>query len=144
MSQKPTPKKWLGDTGATVHVTEDLNYLINPSPCNNEVLVGGSETQTATHVGSTTITMNNLKIHLKRVIYVPNFGKNIISINKILDNTGEMTSDKHKTVVKIKHKILTFERMKNSTLRYLTHIDENRDEIFSNDIKKQIDINTPS
>jgi len=32
--------------------------------------------------------------------------------------------------------------MKNSTLRYLTNIDENRDEIFSNDIKKQIDINT--
>ena len=53
-----------------------------------------------------------------------------------------MMADKHKTVVKIKNKILTFERMKNSTLRYLTNIDKNRDEIFSNHIKKQIYINT--
>ena len=48
--------------------------------------------------------MGSESINLQRVLYVPNFGKNILSINKILDKGGEMTGNKDEMTIVIKNK----------------------------------------
>ena len=74
----------------SVHVTEEKKVLENPTECNESVMVGGKEMKKATLEGSVRIALNNNTIKLKKVLYVPNFGRNILSINKILDNGGEI------------------------------------------------------
>jgi len=64
---------WYTDTGATYHITGELEKLTLPNKYN-----GGDQIHTAngaglniSHIGHTTVCTPNCDIHLKNVLYVP-------------------------------------------------------------------------
>ncbi|KAL1108514.1 hypothetical protein V6Z11_D03G115100 [Gossypium hirsutum] len=84
--------RWIIDTGATDHILSDLHFLESPvacalgSPCVR--LLNGSSVS-VTHVGTCTVLPN---LHLTRVLYVPNFRYNILSVSKLTTDLNCMVS----------------------------------------------------
>uniref|UniRef100_A0A0D3A0M8 Retrovirus-related Pol polyprotein from transposon TNT 1-94-like beta-barrel domain-containing protein n=1 Tax=Brassica oleracea var. oleracea TaxID=109376 RepID=A0A0D3A0M8_BRAOL len=81
---------WLLDSGATHHLTTDLNTLALHQPYN-----GGEEVMTAdgtgmpiTHTGSALLPTPHRSLTLNDVLYVPNVTKNLISVYKICNTNG--------------------------------------------------------
>ncbi|KAK1408451.1 hypothetical protein QVD17_40235 [Tagetes erecta] len=84
----PTPP-WLFDSGASHHITNDLNALSLHAPYdgNEELIIGDGSSLTITHIGSINLTFSNTSITLKNVLCVPSISRNIISISRLcIDN----------------------------------------------------------
>ena len=80
-------KSWLLDTGATLHVTNNENYIKDPVDVYKTITVGNGETVTATKQGWVEIDLGGGRMmRLLEVVFVPNFMKNIISVNKLCKN----------------------------------------------------------
>ncbi|KAJ9548563.1 hypothetical protein OSB04_021106 [Centaurea solstitialis] len=81
--------KWLFDSGASHHITNDLNTLSLHSPYDgtDELVIGDGSSLTITHVGSLVIKFFNTSFILNNVLCVPSISKNIISISRLcIDN----------------------------------------------------------
>ena len=89
------------------------------------------------------IKIGNEHIGLKHVLYIPNFGKKIISTNKVLENGGTMIADKYELDIKIHDKILKFKKKNHGVLRYLSEIKSEK-EINCVMRKNKVDINDDS
>ena len=79
--------QWIIDTGASHHMTGNLNMLENVRKCNKEPKINlpTGETSNITHVGDV-VLRNNLT--LRNVLYVPTFKHNLLSVRK-LSQSGE-------------------------------------------------------
>ncbi|KAJ9568078.1 hypothetical protein OSB04_004044 [Centaurea solstitialis] len=87
-TMNPNPK-WLFDSGASHHITNDLNALSLHSPYDgtDELVIGDGSSLTITHVGSLVIKFFNTSFILNNVLCVPSISKNIISISRLcIDN----------------------------------------------------------
>ena len=76
---------WYTDTGATDHITSDLEKLSFRNKYH-----GGDQIHTAngagmhiSHIGHTTFHTPNRDIHLKNVLHVPQATKNLVSVHKL-------------------------------------------------------------
>ena len=73
---------WLLDSGASHHVTADLNNLSLHAPYTgyDDVMIGDGTGLSITHTGSTSLLTNNSAFQLKDVLCVPDIKTNLISI----------------------------------------------------------------
>jgi len=76
---------WYMDTGATGHITGELDRLTVRDRYN-----GGDQVHTASgsgmkidHIGHSTLCFPSSQIHLKNVLHVPQASKNLVSVNRI-------------------------------------------------------------
>lgn len=79
----PNPT-WLLDSGASHHVTADLNNLSLHSPYNgiDDVMIGDGTGLSITHTGSTTLSFPQSTFTLSDVLCVPTMKKNLLSISQ--------------------------------------------------------------
>lgn len=86
----PSPSQaWLFDSGASHHVTTDLNNLSLHSPYDgtDEIATGDGSGLPISHSGSTHLFSQNHSFKLSNVLYVPKMHHNILSVYQFcLDN----------------------------------------------------------
>jgi len=73
---------WLLDSGASHHITADLNNLSLHAPYtgHDDVMIGDGTTLPITHTGSLLLPTPNSSFHLQDVLCVPTMQKNLTSI----------------------------------------------------------------
>ena len=80
----PPNTSWLLDSGASHHVTTDLNNLSLHAPYNgvDNIMIGDGKGLPITHTGSTTISTSTISFNLNDVLCVPEIKRNLLSIYK--------------------------------------------------------------
>jgi hypothetical protein len=89
----PTPPlttEWLLDSGASHHVTNDLNALFsfNSYEGFNTLHIGNGQGMPINHIGSFSITIFNFTLHFTDVLHVPTFTKNLLRLSRSLSNNS--------------------------------------------------------
>ncbi|XP_019417294.1 PREDICTED: uncharacterized protein LOC109328330 [Lupinus angustifolius] len=76
---------WIMDTGASHHITQDLQQLTmaNTYPGSDQVLVVDGSGLHITLIGHTKIPTNTKSLSLKQVLCVPNITTNLVSVSKL-------------------------------------------------------------
>ncbi|KAG7582826.1 Integrase catalytic core [Arabidopsis suecica] len=76
---------WLMDSGATHHMTSDLNNLAMHQPYSGDdsVLIGDGSGLSITHTGSLSLPSTSRNLTLNSVLCVPNIQKNLISVYRL-------------------------------------------------------------
>ncbi|KAL4347943.1 hypothetical protein GQ457_17G007820 [Hibiscus cannabinus] len=75
---------WYPDSGATHHLTKDLNNLQigTTYPGTGTVKVGNGNTIPIQSIGQSTLLTSTRNLHLRNLLYVPNITKNLLSVSK--------------------------------------------------------------
>ncbi|KAK0599109.1 hypothetical protein LWI29_002433 [Acer saccharum] len=75
---------WLLDSGASHHVTSDLQNMSLHSPYtgSDDIMIGDGSGLTITHTGSLKLPVKNSSFLLSDVLCVPNMKQNLISVSK--------------------------------------------------------------
>ena len=86
---------WIGDSGATVHITNDDTGMFNIKKCNFDITVGNQETTKCAKMGDINLklknsTGTNVMVTLSNVRYVPSFIGNLFSIPTAMSNGAEI------------------------------------------------------
>lgn len=98
-----TPTSWLLDSGASHHVTTDLNNLALHSPYDGteELIIGDGTGLKITHIGSLSFPYLSSNIKLNNVLHVPSISRNIISISQLCnDNNASIEFLPHSFILK--------------------------------------------
>lgn len=76
---------WLLDSGATHHITTDLQNLSLHQPYHggDDVVIADGSTVPITHTGFKSLPTNTRSLDLHNVLYVPNIHKNLISVYRL-------------------------------------------------------------
>ena len=77
--------EWVGDSGATTHVTNSPHNLQQSQPYggSDAVMVGNGDFLPITHTGSTTLPSSSGILPLKDVLVCPDIGKSLVSVSKL-------------------------------------------------------------
>ena len=110
------PDVWIGDTGASCHLTNCLDGMIDLEDCSSKITVGSGENLDCLKIGTKTGkivqkdgTIRSLK--LKNVKYVPKLHCNLISLSQLLSDGKELRGSK--TMMKVisdNRPVLIFDR----------------------------------
>ena len=78
---------WYPDSGATHHLTPNLNNLLTKSqfPSSDEVFVGNGKGLPIHHIGHTSFSSSFIPsktLALKQLLHVPEITKNLLSVSK--------------------------------------------------------------
>ncbi|KAE8696161.1 hypothetical protein F3Y22_tig00110676pilonHSYRG00146 [Hibiscus syriacus] len=75
---------WYPDSGATHHITKDLNNLQirDTHPGTGSVIVGNGNSLPIQCTSQSHFCVNSNKFHLNKLLYVPNITKNLLSVSK--------------------------------------------------------------
>ena len=86
-AQNPT-NAWLIDSGATHHITSDLNNLElhQPYQGGDEVMPADGSNLAITHIGSTSFPSKNTALRLNQILCVPHIHKNLISLYRLCNS----------------------------------------------------------
>ena len=88
-------KDYCLDSGATCHVTNDLKGLQDIEDVNTKIMVAQNSTCKATKCGSLNLKIFGLpaemRVKLKRVYFVQEFNKNIVSIKQLTKDNYEVS-----------------------------------------------------
>ena len=86
----PTGTDWYLDSGATHHVTNDINNLSSYMPYEgtDSLFIGNGSGMEISHVGSAQLTFSNYTFLLHDVLHVPLFTKNLLSLSKLLSDNS--------------------------------------------------------
>ena len=76
---------WTLDSGTTYHMTGDLDCLSDLNKFNKRIYFANGESVKSKYIGTYKGYINDNKINLKNVLYVPVFKKNLISIDCLSD-----------------------------------------------------------
>lgn len=81
---------WLADSGATNHITADLENLTLQQPYQGTetVAVGNGNGLNIAHTGSTTYHLPNSDLHLNDILHCPNVSTNLLSIQKLCQDNN--------------------------------------------------------
>ena len=140
ITTKISPKEsWLADSGSTVHLTENIEDLINVRDSSKRIEWGGGKFLTSKAVGDVILEFNGVKAKIKDVLCVPNFNRKIISITKMLEFGGILEGEGDEVSINNKNIRLSFKKIKSDSLFYLYNITK-IDSVNVSDIKK-MDIN---
>ncbi|KAJ3697958.1 hypothetical protein LUZ61_001663 [Rhynchospora tenuis] len=96
---------WVLDSGATNHVTSDLNNL---SPFFNyngadTLQVGSGAGLPIQHIGNSSFYLSDQQINLTNILHVPSFTCNLISISKLLHDNPHLSIEFSSSYCIIKH-----------------------------------------
>ena len=114
-----TKMTWIGDTGATTHMTNSLDGLFDIQDTNSGVKVGNGAKLVVTKVGKMrgVIKQKNGDTHdilLTKVKYVPDLWCNLFSITAAMTQGFAIESDGLDIVVKKENFKLTFDKKTNT------------------------------
>lgn len=115
-------EKWLGDTGASCHVTGNGSAMKNTTTKGTQtVVVGDGRKNTIKKSGALNLVLEDSKgqVQLKDAKLVPDITKNIVSISALLQQGGTMTGNKDAIKIKYKGTNLMFTRCEKDGLYYL-------------------------
>lgn len=101
-------EEWLGDTGASSHITYNQNDLEQVNNCEHKVRVGGGNEFIICSKGKMTLPGCGHVASLRDALYITNFGKKLISIGRILKEGGVLRGDKDTLTVCNKNMKLRF------------------------------------
>jgi hypothetical protein len=75
---------WYGDTGATDHITGELNKLTMKEKYKgkDQIHAANGQGMSISHVGHAIVKTPSKFLHLKNVLHVPNATKNLVSIHR--------------------------------------------------------------
>lgn len=82
--------EWFLDSGATHHVTHDLNNLSKYMPYEgfDALQIGDGTGMKICNIGSSSLSISNCTFFLNDILHVPSFSKNLLSLSKLLcDNS---------------------------------------------------------
>ena len=104
---------WIGDSGATVHITNDDTGMFNIKKCDFDITVGNQETTKCTKMGDINLKLKNstgttVTVTLSNVRYVPTFIGNLFSIPTAMSNGAEIRFINNKMEVKKKDDVFEF------------------------------------
>ena len=90
-----TKEKWIGDSGATVHITNNDFGMFNVNDCNFDITVGNQETTRCRKMGDILLklkdsTGKDIVVTLHNVRYLPSFIRNLFSISTAMPNGAEI------------------------------------------------------
>ncbi|CAA7041169.1 unnamed protein product [Microthlaspi erraticum] len=90
IAQPYNPNNWVLDTGATHHLTTDLNNLSLHQPYNGgeEVTIADGTSLSISHTGSTLLSTPSRPLTLNDILYVPNVQKNLISMYRLCNTNN--------------------------------------------------------
>ncbi|WVZ77133.1 hypothetical protein U9M48_025033 [Paspalum notatum var. saurae] len=76
---------WYTDSGATDHITGDLEKLSVRDKYNgtDQIHAANGAGMKISHVGQSTIHTPNRNLHLKNILHVPNSSKNLVSVHRL-------------------------------------------------------------
>jgi hypothetical protein len=85
-----TDTTWLLDSGASHHVTADLDNLSLHSPYNghDDVMIGDGTSLSITHTGSTKISSPHFTFKLSNILCVPTMKRNLISVYQFCNSNN--------------------------------------------------------
>lgn len=93
---------WIGDSGATHHMTSDLRNLTiaQPYTTDNKITIGNGAGLNVAHTGHSYIKPADHILRLNVVLHVPNLAMNLLSFTKLCrDNHCFITLDEHNIAV---------------------------------------------
>lgn len=92
-SSSPATSEWILDTGATHHVTSDLNNLSSfyNYTGTDSLQIGNGAGLHIENIGSSSLSFSSHSILLLDILHVPTFSKNLISISKLLQDNPSLT-----------------------------------------------------
>ena len=76
---------WIVDSGASISITYQLDSLTNILPHKESISFANGDKMFSEYIGNYVGYINNTKIILKNILYIPEFKKNIISISKLIE-----------------------------------------------------------
>ncbi|KAJ1698432.1 hypothetical protein LUZ63_006944 [Rhynchospora breviuscula] len=104
--QPPTTSSsdWVLDSGATNHVTSDLNNLsaFFAYPGADNLQIGNGNGLKILHLGSVSLNLAGFSVQLHDVLHVPSFSKNLISLSKLLIDNPHLTISFSSSICEIK------------------------------------------
>jgi hypothetical protein len=76
---------WIMDSGATHHLTRDLEnlHLTSPYQGSDQIVVGDGNALPITHIGKTTFKTPSCTLHLPQVFRVPSITQNLLSVSSL-------------------------------------------------------------
>jgi histone deacetylase 1/2 len=76
---------WYTDSGATDHVTSDLEKLNihDKYNGNDQIRTASCVGMNINHIGHTTVRIPNCNLHLNNVLHVPKANKNLVSVPRL-------------------------------------------------------------
>jgi hypothetical protein len=79
-----TDENWYPDTGATHHITNEMNNLNVSSEYTgaNQIRAGNSSSLSITHIGSATFSVSRQQFLLKHLLLVLDICKNLLSVSQ--------------------------------------------------------------
>jgi hypothetical protein len=108
---------WLLDSGATVHVTNDPNMLMQARPSKEYVRVGNGEEIKAELEGNVKMELDNGQgLVLESVLYAPNFVRNIVSLMKVTNAGITMELGTEAVKFKMVDKTLTMKKARGDNM----------------------------
>lgn len=100
-----TDSNWVPDSGATHHLTSDLNNLQLHSPYDgpDHIRVGNGNTLNISNTGTSSFTVGNRQFLLKNLFHVPSISSNLLSVSQFCkDNAVYFEFHPHFFLVKDK------------------------------------------
>ena len=76
---------WTLDSGTSYHMTNDINILTNVKRIHRLIYFTTGEYVIAKSIGQYIGYVNNTKIKLNNVLYIPEFKRNLISIDQLIN-----------------------------------------------------------
>lgn len=82
--------EWYLDSGATHHMTNDLNNLTSYFPYKgfNSLHIGDGHGMRICHIGSCTLPYSHFTFLLRNILHVPTFTNNLLSLSKLLSDNS--------------------------------------------------------
>lgn len=92
-SSASTSSEWILDSGATNHVRNDLNNLSSffNYDGNDMLQIGNGAGLPIRHIGSSKLSFSHHSISLTKILHVPQFSKNLISLSQLLIDNPQLT-----------------------------------------------------